>query len=1388
MFAWLPHHQYNGGLAAVHQIESEYGRFNFIASSPWAQPVGTVRRVYRSSRGDLMDVLTGADAPSHVPHREQARFTVHSVYAGVACLVLGYVSARLQLENEGIGIFRPVIGIMLAVMIRTPVRLWWISLPVMAIGNVAGHLLAACPLRSAGIDTLAGMCGAVAGAMTILRCRSCEIRHLETLRQVVVLAVLGGGVSSGVSGLAGATFTHFLTPGDAFGPTLLVWGSACMMSILLVSPLILTLPEVRQEWLLRERVFEGATLLTLLWIVAHFAMGVSFAEQGPYPMGYAVFPLLVWSAIRFGPPGASLASIVVATVTLTGALLGQSAKVILATGPVGIYWIQVYLSTLSALPLVLAALWAERTAAVEASIESQEQYRRIVETSMEGIWAMDQKGLTTFVNPQMARMLGHTVEEMLGRPVTAFMFPEDSSDHEAQTAKSRQGLSGLYERRLRHKDGHARWISVSATPLLDHRGRVAGSFGMFTDITERKRAEQAVRESEQRLRGILENISLAAVILDPQGNLVFCNEYFLRIAGYRREEVIDCNWFERFLPLDVRAVISPLYARMIQTGEFPAHYENDILTRTGQRRTISWSNTVLRDVEGCVTAVSSIGLDVTDRREAEETVVRERAFLRQVIDAAPGFICVKSEDGIFALANKAIADAYGTTVENLEGKTDADFNPNRQEVEQFLRDDREVISSRQPKVIAEEKITCADGRSQWLTTIKVPLLDRDGRCTRLLALATDITARKQAEEALRESEARYRLFFDSMLDGFALYEILYDEQKQPLDYRLLDANPAFERLIGVKADAVIGKTVRQVLPDAGGFWIEAFGTVASKGEPFRSEYGSSVIGKHFEVLAFRTQTGQLACVLQDISERRLAEEALAKSQERYRTIYDNSALGIFELTPEGKILSVNAAYARMYGFESPEQVLREIGDAGANTYVDPPRRAEIVRQVVQNPGVGRFENRYRRRDGSEFIGSLTLQAIRDTEGSVLYLCGFVEDITERKQAEGERHRLDARMAEIQKLESLSVLAGGIAHDFNNLLAVIVGSASLAAAELKGQSTVSESVQMIEAAARRATELTNQMLAYSGKGAFMIQPVSLSAMIGEMTHLLEATVSKKITLCYRMTSDLPPIEADITQMRQIVMNLVTNASEAVGNDEGVITIATGLLHADRVLLSQTHLDEDLPEGRYVYLDVSDTGCGMTEDIRARIFDPFFSTKFVGRGLGLAAVLGIVRGHHGAIVVDSKPDKGTTVRVMLPLTDLEGRTEEESIVSVEPEAFAATVLVVDDESWVCIVARKMLERAGYRVLTAGDGREAVQMYRELADQIALVVLDLTMPGLNGEEAFDEMRRIRPDACVILSSGFNEQEVTHRFAGKGLAGFIHKPYNMDDLISKVRHVLES
>ncbi len=604
------------------------------------------------------------------------------------------------------------------------------------------------------------------------------------------------------------------------------------------------------------------------------------------------------------------------------------------------------------------------------------------------------------------------------------------------------------------------------------------------------------------------------------------------------------------------------------------------------------------------------------------------------------------------------------------------------------------------------------------------------------------------------------------------------------------ANPAAERLFGYAAEEWPGLPMERLVPeDALERHRQGFARQLKEpaGGPLRDmqvrarRKDGSVFPCELSISDYRDESHggsrHFIVVVRDISARRAAEEESA----RLRMAVEQTPEGVFITDAEGRIVYANAAVERMTGL-SREELLGRLaaevrgGEAGDAMF------AEIMEYMDNGlPWLGDVE--YQRPDGEKRIIERHIAPVV-VDGETRWHVCVDTDVTEQRKAR-------AAMEHSQRLESLGVLAGGIAHDFNNLLAAIMGNAGLArmkaGANPEAMREVTPYLKRIEDSSQRAAELCKQMLAYSGKGKFVVEPINLSDMVREITNLLEVSIAKNVVLKFHLAENLPAVDADAAQLQQVIMNLVINASEAIGEHSGVISLSTGMMHADEDYLKGAHAAEGLKPGRYVYLEVADTGCGMDAATQKRLFDPFFTTKFTGRGLGMSAVLGIVRGHHGAIKVCSEPGQGTTFKVLLPASDARAARAGEREAWGEWCGVGA-VLVVDDEETIRETASAMLEEMGFSTLTAADGEEGVAVYREHCDEIVAVLLDMTMPKLDGKACFRELRRVNPDVRVILSSGYNEQDATSRFAGQGLAGFIQKPYAPEALREAMRKALAS
>ncbi len=546
-------------------------------------------------------------------------------------------------------------------------------------------------------------------------------------------------------------------------------------------------------------------------------------------------------------------------------------------------------------------------------------------------------------------------------------------------------------------------------------------------------------------------------------------------------------------------------------------------------------------------------------------------------------------------------------------------------------------------------------------------------------------------------------------------------------------------------------------------------------------------GGYSESMAVATQAlaDAAAQMIHSHNERQMRFEtvrALRESEGKYRDLVDNLTVGIYRFPlGGGPPLAANKVAAQIFGYENLEDFLS--GFLWTDHFADPKDRDRLLGYLDRDGHVRSFQTRMTRRDGSVVWIELTVKLywkLGYTEGAMI-------DISELKRAEEDRNNLESRLVHSQKLESLQVLAGGIAHDFNNLLMAISGNVELAL--LCGEFEDARShVRAIRAATERASELASKILAFTGKRSFSWKHLDLSDVVTRSVHLFDASLHRKIFLDLGLQPHLPPVMADEDQICQVLVSLITNSAEAIGDQAGRITVSTSLVECSRELLASTYVDDHLVAGSYIRLQVMDNGGGLSEETRARMFEPFFTTKFVGRGLGLASTLGIVRGHDGAIAVEGETGCGCVVTIYLPISEEIPADADRADIDDMPWRGHGTVLLVDDEEMVRFVVGGLLRRLGFDVLGARNGREAIQVFQRNSNIIDLVLLDLQMPELDGVDTFFEIRKLRPEIQIILCSGYDEKTATEHLVGRGLAGFIQKPYTFANLKRMIRSVLGS
>ncbi|HOO72591.1 MAG TPA: PAS domain S-box protein [Spirochaetota bacterium] len=904
-------------------------------------------------------------------------------------------------------------------------------------------------------------------------------------------------------------------------------------------------------------------------------------------------------------------------------------------------------------------------------------------------------------------------------------------------------------------------------------------YSMIDTAFHRHELEKRLIEKEGKYRSLTDMMTDIVWIMDTDFRTTYVSPSITKMLGYTPEERCHQNIQGMLTPESLSVIRHRLSEelKLESTGKAdpdrPVTVELEYLHKDG---TTVWVENIMRwvrDDQGRIAGIHGVSRDISDRKKYDEAFQKSEGRFRALVDNLQDIILVVDHEGNVIYENPATSELLGYS---LLGTNGFDIiHPD--DLEKAADDFTEAIMKQNPHIPTFFRAKKHDGSWIHLSVLATNMID-DPSIHGILLVCHDVTRSREAENALRESEQRYQALFHQSPVGIFMFDP---------ELVLTDCNDRLAQIMRSKREELIGvdlhiirqnnvvslmkKTLQGYDTSYEGPYnitlVEGFLWVNVTASPLRNEAGNVIGGMG---------------VIEDITDRYTAQQSLKASEERNRMLVENANESITVLK-DRRFVFVNPRFVKLTGYSAEYLGSRDFTD-----FIHPDDHEKMLaryRERIQgNTAPFIYEARVVDREGRVIWVELN-SVLFTWEGEQAILL-FIRDISERKHVEEERKRIESQIQQTQKLESLGVLAGGIAHDFNNLLMTILGNIDIAMHESKLAPYQNNALQEAAKASQRAAELCQQMLAYSGKGHFVVRIIDLYDTIEDMRHMLEIFVSKKADLTFDLKKGLPPIEADATQIRQGIMNLIINASDAIGERGGTISLETGTAECDREYLSDILLNEPLPEGLYVYLEVKDDGCGMDPGIITKIFDPFFTTKFPGRGLGLAAVLGIVRGHHGAIKIFSEEGKGTTFKILFPAVERGAERVQEIPEEKKEWRGSGTVLLVDDEENIRAVAGRMLELLGFSVLTASNGREAVDIFKVRNNDISCVILDLTMPKMDGDEAFRELKKIKKDVCVIMSSGYNELEITSRFLDDSPSGFIQKPYLLETLAAKMKEVL--
>ncbi len=913
----------------------------------------------------------------------------------------------------------------------------------------------------------------------------------------------------------------------------------------------------------------------------------------------------------------------------------------------------------------------------------------------------------------------------------------------------------------------------------DRHGVATRLDGFIQDVTDRKRSEEALKHSETRYRELIEFAVDGMLLGSHNGVIIGANSYMQKLAGRSHENLIGSHISTLFDP-DQMAV-TPLRFDLLQKGETVINGRS-IRRPDGTTVPVEMHTKMMPDG-----TYQSIYRDITERMKAEESLRESELKYRSVINASPVPMALIDEKHAVTFLNSAFVHLFGYTLEDVHTLEQwrhlayPDVQYREHVVAGWKAELARAMAAGESLAPMEVNIRCKSGTDRTVMIGEAALSSsNDGSH---LVVFYDITDRKHAEEVLQKREEYQR----ALLDNFPFAVWLKDIQS-----RFLAVNQKFAENFGFTSpEEIVGKNDYFIASHEAAEAYRAHDRMIMESRQHKSaeeqivgqgmqkwfeSYKAPVIGENDELFG-------TVGFMRDITDRKRAEHALRESEERFRKILqDVQSVAVQGYAPDGTIQYWNKASERLYGYSAEEAIGRNLCDLIIPHETRPSVEQSIRHMIETGQPIPSSELSLLRKDGSRVIVHSSHAIVQMTGRTPELFCIDI-DLTERKTT-------DQILYDMQRRESIGILSGGMAHDFNNLFGSMMGNISLAQSYLPEDHPSVKNMEKAIAAMERATTLTQQMLAYSGKGRFQFTTMDIAAMIRDHIGLFTVSLPKNAKLVTHLPSEPAYVNGDPGQIEQIVMNLIINGGEAIADKQGTVSISLGTVSLNSAELARysTLTKASLEPGAYAMIDVRDDGKGMSAEIQSKMFDPFFTTKFTGRGLGLSAVLGIIQGHKGGIKVESTVGSGTTFSVLLPLVPgPDPITPPLNESSPTHEDRGTTVLVIDDEAEIATTAKEMLEAGTYATLVELSPLKGIEVYRQHRSEIGVVLLDQTMPEMSGKEVADALRAINPDVKIIITSGYSEEEVTSKLGTTRVAAFIQKPYRLQSLLSLVNSVME-
>ena len=899
------------------------------------------------------------------------------------------------------------------------------------------------------------------------------------------------------------------------------------------------------------------------------------------------------------------------------------------------------------------------------------------------------------------------------------------------------------------------------------------------ETLECKRAEEALRESEQQYRTIGETIPYGVWLTDATGYCTYVSNSFLELTDMSLEQIQEFGWLH-LLPPEAVEPTKEHWLHCVETGE-DFDREHQFRAKDGNYRNVLAIGRPIKNDTGKIVKWVGLNLDITERKQAEEAILKSEEKYRSLVESTEDSIYLVDRDGTYLFVNEKHLSRLGSPVDKVIGRTYGEFHP-IDDTKEFEGKIEELFETGQ--TTQHEHRSLKDDR-YFLRTLS-PVKGPDEDTTSVTVVSKDITERKQAEETLRESEERFNAMFEHMGSGVAVYEPFHNGE----DFVVRAFNSAAEGIARISRNEALGNRLLDLFPhmDESGL-LGALRRVWKTGEAEHLPtfyYKDEIREGWRENRIYKLPSGEIVALFDDVTDRKKAEEALRESEEKYRTILASIEDGYYELDIAGNFTFCNDSMCRIVGYPNDELM-------GMNNreYMDQETAKNVYQSVNRVYTTGKVEKGLQyeltRKDGAKIYVEASVSLMKDEENQPIGFRGILRDITERKLAEEEKSRIEDQLQKARKMESLGLMAGGIAHDLNNILSGIVSYPELLLMDIPVDSPMRKPMETIKESGMRAVDVVSDLLTIARGVATAKEALNLNTIVAEYLgsaehQKLERTRSF-IDFKAELNPDLLNLNGSSTHMKNTLMNLVMNASEAI-EGAGTVTISTTNRYLDEPLKGY----EDVRIGEYAVLSVSDDGSGISAEDLEKIFEPFYTKKVMGRsgtGLGLAVVWNTVQDHNGYIDVKSS-EKGTVFELYFPVTRDQIAEDKEDVPVAEYQGHGERILVVDDEERQREIACGMLTKLGYIAEAVSSGEEAIEYVKE--HPVDLIVLDMVMPkGINGRETYEEIIKIRPGQKAIIASGYAKTKEVETAQELGAGNYIKKPYTMEKVGLAVKVELE-